>query len=177
MKCPTCIHGVLKPTKIVDELPALSCSSCNGYLVSMLSYRLWIENNPEISAEQVEIETVDETSKPVVCPKCQKLMSKYRISSKTQNKLDSCGNCGELWIDGGEWKLLLSLGVAGQLSSVLSQPWQSEIRHQENETAYELRHEQLLGNSEYVKLREFRDWANKHKHKLEIKNYVARIEL
>jgi len=175
MNCPSCKHGVLKPTKIVAGLPALSCGSCGGYLLSMLSYRVWVENNPQLADMDVEIEALNETSKPIICPKCQKLMTKYRISSETQNKLDSCGNCGELWIDNGEWKLLFSLGVAGKLSSVLSQSWQLEIRNQDNEAAYESRYEQLLGSDEYAKLRQFRGWANKHQHKLEIKNYVARI--
>jgi len=175
MNCPACKHGVLEPVKITEGLPALACNRCNGFLLSMLSYRVWTESNPQLSESQVEIEEADETSKPVICPKCQKLMTKYRISRKAQNKLDSCGNCGELWIDDGEWKLLLSLGVAGKLSSILSHPWQLHIKQKENDEAYESRYEQLLGSEEYTKLKEFRDWANSHISSQKIKNYVARI--
>lgn len=176
MICPACNKGTLKPTKIVAGLPAMCCNKCGGYLLSMLSYRMWVEDNPQLIAIQQKIEELDETAKTIICPKCQKLMSKYRISSETQNKLDSCGNCGELWVDHGEWELLLSLGLIDKVSSILSQPWQSSVRQQENEAAYELRHETIMGEDGYSKIRVFRDWANQHPHKDVIKNYVARVE-
>ncbi len=176
MICPSCKHGMLKPTKIAAGLPAMCCNKCGGYLLSMLSYRMWIEDNPQLAEQQQKTEELGETSKTIICPKCQRLMTKYRISNETQNKLDSCGNCAELWIDTGEWALLLSLGLVDKISSILSQPWQSGVRQQENEAAYELRHEAIMGEEEYSKVRTFRDWANQHPHKLVIKNYVARVE-
>jgi len=175
MNCPSCKEGVLHPTLVTSGLPALCCNQCDGYLVSMLSYRVWIESNPQLPNEPTELTELDETSNAIACPKCKKLMTKFRVSGVTENRLDSCGNCGELWIDKGEWELLLLLGVANKVSSILSQPWQSNLKQQEHEKAYEARHEKLLGGSDYSKLKEFRDWANAHKHKLEIKNYIAKL--
>jgi len=177
MICPSCKKGPLRPTKLEESLPALSCTQCHGFLLSMLSYRMWVESNPN-SVNQThdhEIEELNDSSKAMTCPKCQKFMSKYRISGETLNKLDSCGNCGELWIDNGEWQLLQSLGLINKLSSILSDPWQSNIRKQDHESSYESRYEKLLGEKEYSKIREFRDWLRKHKHIIEIKNYIARI--
>jgi len=175
MICPSCNKSPLRPTKINENLPALSCAKCNGYLLSMLSYRVWVEGSPEIPDSDVDIEELNDTSRAIICPKCQKMMSKYRISGEASNKLDSCGSCGELWIDSGEWDLLHSLGLVDKLSSILSQPWQNKIKHQENELSYESRYKNLLGNENYLKVKAFRDWLNDHKNKLEIKNYIARV--
>ena len=175
MNCPSCKQGYLKPIKITDGLPAMACNQCQGYLLSMLSYRLWIENNPQLLKPESKLELLDETTQVVICPKCQVLMTKYRISGATQNKLDSCGNCGELWIDNGEWELLLSLGIAGRLSSILATPWQKNIHQQQSESNYEQRFKDLLGSEEYQKLRDFRDWIKQHKHQQELTSYMARI--
>jgi len=176
MICPSCKKSPLMPTKIADGLAAVQCKKCSGYLMSMLSYRLWIEENPIQIKSDNKIEEATDTSNPIICPKCQKLMSKFRISGESKNKLDSCGNCGELWIDHGEWNLLQSLGLVGRISSILSQPWQNEIKQQENEVSYESRYENILGENSYTKVKEFRDWVNNHEQVNNIRNYINRIK-
>ncbi|MFC1750293.1 hypothetical protein ACFL2V_15950 [Pseudomonadota bacterium] len=128
MICPSCKEGTLLPRKIAEGLPALCCNHCNGQLISMLSYRMWVESQAEMPEASADIEPLSETANALACPKCQKLMSKYRISGHTANKLDSCGSCGELWADDGEWQLLHILGLTDKVSSILTQPWQHAIK-------------------------------------------------
>ncbi len=178
MKCPSCSDGVLSPTALEPGLPALSCGRCGGVLLSMLSYRMWLEQRGKDagSGAKAQPEEVSDTTRAISCPKCHKLMSKFRIDADNANRLDSCGYCGELWVDGGEWELLGSLDLTHNISSILSQPWQRQVARQEAEGAYEERLRVRLGEADYTRASEFRDWLRGHEEREAIMLYLARSE-
>jgi hypothetical protein len=107
MKCPVCKNPDLRPTMIEDLLPSMGCDNCKGSLVSLLYYRHWAENHkPQYCAPSAVTEVPADTTNALHCPKCTRLMTKYRLSGTVGNRLDVCRSCDEAWLDGGEWQLL-----------------------------------------------------------------------
>ncbi|MCU7843521.1 MAG: zf-TFIIB domain-containing protein [Candidatus Thiodiazotropha sp. (ex Monitilora ramsayi)] len=175
LNCPSCSNGILKPTKLEPGLPALSCGKCSGVLISMLSYRAWLEESSyqNINPAKTSIE-VDDTEHAMACPKCRNFMTKYRVSDKGINRLDSCGSCGELWIDSGEWELLASLNLTKSISSILSQPWQKQIALREADKKNEQKVLGVLGEQDYLKVKDLKGWLSSHPEKEVIMRYLLR---
>src|SRR2546430_8580683 len=97
---------------IEDFLPSMGWGTCHGALVSLLHYRHWAEQEKEATAEAAgvrpTVETTD-TTEAIVCTKCSRVMTKYKISGAVANRVDVCSTCDDAWLDGGEWELLGAL--------------------------------------------------------------------
>ena len=165
MLCPSCNGSSLKPIKLQDRLPARECSKCHGVLIDLLVYRAWADNTPSVETSGLDVEEANDNSKALVCPKCSKLMLKYRISGKQPNKVDICTHCDEAWLDHGEWALLGSLSLQEKLTAIFTEPWQRQIREEEIKLAQERRFEILLGSEDYKKLTAIKGWIDSHPKK------------
>ena len=171
MQCPTCESAILKPTKLEAGLSAMGCAGCNGALVSLLYYRDWAEREAlrgTTLAVSGEAATIVDTQNALHCPKCSKLMTKYRISSQTGNRLDVCYGCDEAWLDNGEWTLLKSLDQALNLPTIFTEAWQRRIRQEMTEQARNERQLAQLGESDYSEAHRVRNWLDGHPQRLMI---------
>src|SRR5262249_40250286 len=130
MKCPHCHTADLLPTMIEESLPAMGCGTCHGALVSLLYYRHWNEQYKESAVETAARPTVEttDTTEAIVCPKCSRVMTKYKISGAVANRVDVCSTCDDAWLDGGEWELLEALHLSHKIPAILTDEWQRRIR-------------------------------------------------
>lgn len=180
MKCPKCKTIELKATKLEDGLLAHGCSECNGAFVSLLYYRDWAERTrhgfqEESAAPQVESGSgieVDDSATALACPKCARLMRKFKVSGSHANRLDLCTSCDEAWLDGGEWALLKALALSHEMPKVFTEEWQKRIRKETLENERGARFERLVGVAERAKTDEIRAWLKDHPHKHEILFYL-----
>ena len=160
-QCPLCADSPLVHTLLTEGLAAYSCGKCFGTLVSLVAYRAWRERigahdlAPALQAipDAAPADSVGAKR----CPKCRSLMSKYRISSEKANRLDYCAHCEEIWLDDGEWQLVESLVVSGELTKVFTQAWQHNVRAGVNQAMEEQRLRELLG-SDHDRVVQFADW-------------------
>jgi Zn-finger nucleic acid-binding protein len=176
MKCPRCQTHELKPTMIEEYLPGMSCEACEGSLVSLLYYRHWAETQkPEAghSAATATIETSD-TTKAITCPKCSRIMTKYKLTGRIANRLDVCGLCDEAWLDGGEWELLEALQLSHKMPSIFTESWQRRIRHEQSEETRRAILRRTIGELGADKVEQFRSWLNAQKHKWDVMAYLYR---
>ena len=173
MQCPSCKSTSLKPIKLQQRLPARQCTKCRGLLIDLLSYREWAENHiqPEFISPP-KLEEVEDTSKALICPKCSKIMLKFRITGETKNKVDVCQSCDEAWLDEGEWELLGSLKIQDKLNAIFTDPWQRNIREESAKKAQEQRFEDLLGPDQYAKLSDIKNWINGHPNRDDLIRYI-----
>ncbi len=175
MQCPSCDSYMLNPTKIQSGLPARQCKKCGGILIDLLTYREWLESNPqEVINVDKELIEVDDNSKALLCVKCSKMMLKFRVSGSTSNKIDVCSNCDEAWLDSGEWELLGALSLQDKLNKIFSEPWQKNIRDEESEISHEQRFEELLGKNDYDKIAETKQWIDSHSKKSDLIRFLLR---
>src|SRR5687767_12077968 len=136
MKCPVCKSAELRPTMIEDLLPSMGCDQCKGTLVALLYYRHWAEHHkpePEMNAPATLAEEPADTTNALRCPKCERIMTKYRLSGTVANRLDVCSLCDEAWLDEGEWQLLEQLQLSDKLPAVFTETWQRKLRKEGSE--------------------------------------------
>jgi Zn-finger nucleic acid-binding protein len=177
MKCPHCKSTDLQPTMIEEYLPAMGCSTCHGSLVSLLYYRHWAETRktanegPDTAA--AALETTDTTT-AVTCPKCERVMAKYKITGRVSNRLDVCSTCDEAWLDGGEWELLEALHLSLKMPAIFTDAWQRRIRRELTEETRRSILTRAIGEDGTKRVEEFRGWLGTSKHKSDILTYLYR---
>lgn len=176
MKCPRCKTPDLKPTMIDENLPAAGCASCQGSLVSLVYYRHWAETQkppPESTAEDttISIETSD-TKTALMCPKCSRVMMKYKLTGTVSNRLDVCSLCDEAWLDGGEWELLEALQLSLLMPAIFTDAWQRRIRREVVEGTRRQVLERMIGDDGVAKVEEFKEWLVQNNHKSDIMVYL-----
>lgn len=168
MKCTVCSNGRLEASYLEPLLPCHTCSHCGGSLLRMMDYFRWQNDSADLplSTEPSEplvgitvnpvVDTAQETRKAVICPKSGVLMTKYRISAETDNRLDYSAASNAVWLDRGEWALLNANGLATQLNTVFTSHWQHEIRAQESSEVMEGLYKRRFGE-QYAALKAFRE--------------------
>ena len=176
MKCPRCKTPDLKPTMIDENLPAAGCASCHGSLVSLVYYRHWAETQKppsESTADDttISIETSDTTT-ALMCPKCSRVMMKYKLTGTVSNRLDVCSLCDEAWLDGGEWELLEALQLSLLMPAIFTDAWQRRIRREVVEGTRRQVLERMIGDDGVAKVEEFKEWLVQNKHKSDIMVYL-----
>ena len=103
MKCPVC-NTELKRI-LYEGMPVFRCFGCAGYL--MQEKRLEsIRRIPGTSIELLKQEVIDEyhpdTIEKIKCPRCFYPMRKVKVPPPASLMIDVCGDCGNVWLDGGE---------------------------------------------------------------------------
>ena len=173
MKCPCCNTENLKATKLEAGLSAMGCPQCQGALVSLLYYRDWTERDePVATTEDVSAEAVNDSHAALSCPKCGKLMTKYRIDGCQNNRLDLCASCDEAWLDGGEWELLKSLELSHLMPKVFTEQWQRKLREQALELSREERLANKIDPADLERAKQMREWLKDHPNKTDIIFYL-----
>jgi Zn-finger nucleic acid-binding protein len=162
---------------IEDLLPSMGCDQCKGSLVALLYYRHWAERHKpeyETSASSTLAEVPADTTNAVRCPKCERIMTKYRLSGTIANRLDVCTLCDEAWLDGGEWQLLEQLQLSDKLPSVFTDTWQRKLRKEGSERTRQEILRRTIGEGDALKVESLRSWLNEHPAKSTILTYLYR---
>jgi Zn-finger nucleic acid-binding protein len=179
MKCPKCKSPDLHPTKMDQGLSAMGCKECEGVFVSLLYYRDWAERfgiaagTESMAAEEVQVEAAENTHAAMGCPKCSRIMTKYRISSGYDNRLDLCANCDEAWLDKGEWSLLKSLNLGSKMPAVFTEQWQRQVRQQVTEESRRQRFVDVLGEETVKEADRIRQWMSDSPQRAQILLYLS----
>jgi Zn-finger nucleic acid-binding protein len=163
------------PTMIEEYLPAMACSQCQGSLVSLLYYRHWAETQkPDSAPATAGVSKPRDTTSAVMCPKCSRVMTKYKLVGDVDNRLDVCATCDEAWLDGGEWELLEQLQLSTTMPSVFTDAWQRRLRNEKTEETRRSILKTTIGEVAATKVEQFREWLNAQKHKSTILTYLYR---
>ena len=179
MKCPRCKTTDLKPTMIDEYLPAMGCGTCHGCLLSLLYYRHWAETQQPAAGPAgaqsagATLEATDTTT-AITCPKCARIMAKYKLSGRISNRLDVCSTCDEAWLDGGEWELLEALQLSHKIPAIFTDAWQRRIRRELTEETRREILTRMIGADGTAKVEEFRAWLAQGKHRSHILTYLYR---
>jgi Zn-finger nucleic acid-binding protein len=136
MKCPKC-KDLLSANKLFTNLPSQSCGNCDGQWVDADDYEVWradqarvaIDPNDLLNANLATYQVPAELdTKAGLCPQCQKILSRTRISTNPFFYLDHCQSCNGFWFDRDEPAILEKLQVHNQLETLLTSNWQSRVR-------------------------------------------------
>src|SRR4029434_1283502 len=157
----------------------MGCDTCHGSLVSLLYYRHWAETQklvpqPQVAAESSGPVATCDTTSALVCPKCARVMAKYKLTGTVANRVDVCSTCDEAWLDGGEWEVLEALQLSKELPAILTDAWQRRIRREQSEGTRRSILVRMIGEDGTTRVEEFRDWLGRNQHKSHVLAYLYR---
>ena len=173
MECPQCNKHRLEPFELEIGLIACRCMHCEGVLLPLMNYRYWIDNNPSVEISIEEDSVVEDQKQAKICPKCTRLMTKFKIGVDSKNRLELCSSCDEVWLDSGEWQLLKSLDIHDQLPSIFTEAWQRNIRAKKQAESLKQSYESQIGEESFAKVDAFKEWLDGHERKSSIIQYLG----
>lgn len=177
MKCPVCEDPALCPAEVEKNLIGAQCEKCSGVLISLMNYRFWLDrySTGDIATEHLAEESVvaQDSTGAKQCPKCSKLMLKYRIGRESENRVDLCSHCQEAWLDSGEWQLLKKLDAHDKLPEIFTDAWQRNLRKQQQRESMDRHFADVIGAKDFTQVRDFKIWLDSHPKRADIKHYLT----
>ena len=173
MDCPKC-QKPLTVSRLEAHLGCNGCEQCEGVLLNLITYRVWRETNPaEVDACEVTPDPAAANTKhALLCPKCQRLMVKFKFATDLSHALDVCSHCEEVWLDRGEWDYLKERDIHGDLPRVFTDPWQRRLRQARNEVSLEKIWTDKLGSEDHQRVKEVARWLEDHPQRALLMGYL-----
>jgi Zn-finger nucleic acid-binding protein len=174
MKCASCGSGELSPATLEPGLPCYSCERCGGSLLSLSPYVDWATRQPPRTpppAGSFEPHASD-SKQALRCPKCLRIMLKYKVTPDHSHGLDYCFGCEEVWLDGGEWGWLKAKGLDTQVTAISTDPWQRRLREEASAKIRDNKLHQALGDSAFAEAERIRRWLREQPQRAEILRYL-----
>lgn len=176
MKCPVCKEENFETKEIEPKLFVEVCAKCDGKWISSDNYNRWLDG---LDRELLEIPGTDENPLTIpefelarLCPRCRRILVKYKIGRNIAFKIDRCGNCAGVWLDADEWKALRSRNLHDELNRVFTDHWQEEVKKDETRKALEKIYAEKFGEEDYGKIKDFKTWIEQHDKSGEIKAFI-----
>ena len=160
MKCVKCSNMELQPDSLDEGLASQHCDSCGGSWVKMQDYIQWRDQNtntPSLGISQEDID-VDDTAAVLICPQCNQIMGKFRITAELEHRMDQCSNCGGFWLDKGEWKYLQRFNLHTRINTIFTENWQRKVREDTFKRSAEKRYLTKFGVVTYQQVKELKDY-------------------
>lgn len=152
------------------------CSRCGGRRLLLEDYRRFREQG---GLEQLSVALPPaaadyrETATARVCQSCGLIMARYRVARDIAFHIDYCTTCQSVWLDGLEWEILAAQDWLARLDDILSDAWQKRVRQDEAQSRREQSMRTRFGDTEYEKLREFRDWLAQQPKRNEMMAFIG----
>ncbi len=172
MLCPACASKEFSQVLLQGDLPVLNCKACNGIWVDLDTYRAWrhlVAESPE-AVHVAEIE--DDGDMARLCPKTRRLMTRVKVSNETPFRLDYSAAAQGVWLDEGEWEVLLALGLERQLDEVVSDRWQRNLQTQAGRERLAAAQRGRFGD-DYDELLRIRKWLQDRPNAAEMIAFLA----
>lgn len=171
MHCSHCKTTNLEPVELENGLVAAGCQTCEGVLLPLMNYRYWADHQPHV--ESTNVESVEDSKQARLCPKCDKIMLKFRLGLNSENKIDLCSHCDEAWLDKGEWELVKKLDLHATFPQIFTDAWQRNIRKQKEANSLKVHFEKIIGAEDFANVEKFKTWLDEHPQKADIKHYLT----
>lgn len=100
MQCPHCENVSLDEITVQGGIEVDECPRCRGVWFDkgeFGSYLHFSKDVPELTALE---EKAEETSRS--CPRCRKTLKERQFVPESPVRIDVCGDCDGVWLDGGE---------------------------------------------------------------------------
>jgi Zn-finger nucleic acid-binding protein len=161
MKCPNCKADPLLPGSIEPDLPAYTCGQCAGALLSLSPYIGWSLRQPQLPQLPPPFEPVIHDSRQaLLCPKCSRVMVKFKVLADAVHNLDFCFNCEEVWLDAGEWDYLRNQNLQTHITAISTDTWQRKLREQVGAHIRAEKFKESIGAAAFPQVEQFGQWLH-----------------
>jgi len=170
LKCSCSAHSPMQAVALAEALLAVNCTDCGGMVMSMEDWRAWKAADPAREPHAIDDEVIEVFDAASVrhCPECDRLMQRLRVSAGPDFRIDRCIACQNLWFDQGEWRALVSRGLANRLDELLSDGWQRRLQTEEVREVRLAALRRRYGNDCIDELDRIRVWLDTQPHRDEL---------
>ncbi len=170
LKCSCPAHAPMQPVALAEALLAVQCGACGGMLMAMDDWRAWKAGGESLVPHAVEDDLIEVFDAASVrhCPACDRLMQRLRVSEGPDFRIDRCVACQNVWFDPGEWRAIVSRGLAGRLDELLSDGWQRRLQTEEVREVRIAALRRRYGNDCIDELDRIRAWLDTQPHRDEL---------
>lgn len=179
MICPRCNSNTLSIIELEAGLLAKECESCGGHWISSESYQKWRQSSGEIlpkkEAADITLDAED-SMRAKLCLDCGRILIRYKVGHGTNFHLDHCSACKGVWFDKNEWSILKARNLHDEVHDIFSTNWQKQIRQEEIKQREEQRYQELFGEENLQKIKEFKQWLLAHEKKEAVLAYLSDFE-
>ena len=158
MICPACGGKHFAPAIIEGGLPAERCADCEGVWVELERYRSWRSTQPQVAAHEYAGEIFEHDDKIRLCASTGRLMTCIKVSNDNPLHLDYSAAAQAVWLDKGEWERLVAMDLVDRLDAIVSERWQSDLKHAASRERTEVAMRARFGDSCYDELERMRAW-------------------
>lgn len=174
VNCPSCHTDTLALQHLEDGLLCYACITCAGNLLSLSPYLDWVDQGGHETPTSAAFESTDYDSKEaLLCPKCTRIMVKFKVLADAAHSLDFCFSCEEVWLDPGEWTYLKKEGLHTQIVSVSTDIWQRKLREEVGGSIRADKFKQSIGEPAYGEAQRFKRWLETQPKREEILRYLS----
>jgi Zn-finger nucleic acid-binding protein len=148
---------------------------CHGHWIRGETYYAWIEQANRAAPRAVEVHDVapaHDIPRAKLCPECHKIMRRYEVGHGVEFCIDRCATCAGIWFDANEWEQLQAHQLADRVHFIFSAAWQSELHRQRHDEAERARLRERLGNADFDRLQQTKQWIQNHPHRDELTAYL-----
>ena len=176
MRCPVCKPPQsLEPDSLEEgQLASRRCPNCNGHWIRTADFWKWRarrQNAPELPAPEAST-APPEPAGLRICPDCDYVLARYQVGRGLGFSVDRCRNCEGAWLDGGEWEALRSRNLHDDLPLIFDEAWQRSARRAMQEQATEDNFRRRLGDEDFQRAQEIREWLDPHPKRSELFAYL-----
>ncbi len=175
MNCPVCKKTELELEDIDTGLGAGVCQTCNGRWISLQSYQAWLEFKSHIpvhNEEENKTAAIPRHEPARICPRCGRILTKYRIAVESPLNIDRCSLCSGAWLDADDWKALKTKNLHVALDKIFTDHWQDEISREKTRQTLTNIYRKKFGPENFEKLRAFKQWIFDQENREEILSYL-----
>ncbi len=158
MLCPACSSKDFASVALEAGLAAQCCTGCSGVWVDLDAYRAW-RRHASATDEPMHVAEIEEDIDAArLCPKTSRLMARVKVSNEAPFRLDYSAAAQGVWLDRGEWEVLMALGMERQLDAVVSERWQRHLQSTASRERMERAQRARFGDAAYTELTRMRQW-------------------
>ncbi len=177
MQCPICKQTSLTPGSLENNLSAHKCQSCHGIWLQANDYLGWRSQQgdfppPDAASPDVSI-SAEDVAKAKICPQDGHFLLRYKVGKDITFALDRCGTCNGVWFDPKEWDVLKSRHLHGEIHNIFTDPWQRQVRQEEQRRSIQLFYQGKLGEEDYAELRRIKAWIGQHPERSALLAYLT----
>ncbi|CAN5712352.1 hypothetical protein BH11VER1_BH11VER1_26330 [soil metagenome] len=176
MKSPLHPHISLVAKEIEPHLNAYECPESQGVWIPLQSYFNWLQKHAAtikpLPADYVPDVIEDDTQEVLFCPESGCILARYKVGRGFDFHVDRSPLTGGVWLNQGEWDALKSMELHDDLHLIFTAHYQQRVRSESFEYNLLKSFQDRIGEEDFPKVAEFRNWLLDHPKKRDIQAFL-----